>query len=70
MAQTKRLSLIEAITSTTIGFGINVLLNYVVFGWYLNEPIDIWQNLSLTIFFTATSLMRSYGVRRIFNSLR
>ena len=65
--QTKRQSAIESLTSTTIGIIIGIVLNLTilpVFGY----PVSLSDSLWISVIFTAVSVIRSYAVRRIFNS--
>ena len=65
--QSKKQSLIESLTSTTIGIIIGIVLNLTilpVFGY----PVSVVDSLWISLIFTAISVVRSYAVRRIFNS--
>ena len=65
--QSKKQSLIESLTSTTIGIIIGVVLNLTIlpiFGY----PVSLSDGLWISVIFTAVSVIRSYAVRRIFNS--
>ena len=64
--QSRRLSAVEAIVSTAIGFGVSLALTFTVlpaFGYDVTAP-DAW---GITAIFTAASIARSYAVRRLFN---
>ena len=65
--QSKKQSLIESLTSTTIGIIIGIVLNLTIlpiFGY----PVSLSDSLWISVIFTAVSVIRSYAVRRIFNS--
>ena len=65
--QTKKQSAIESLTSTTIGIIIGIVLNLTIlpiFGY----PVSLSDSLLISIIFTAISVIRSYTVRRIFDS--
>ena len=65
--QTKRQSLIESLTSTTIGIIIGIVLNLTVlpiFGY----PVSLSDSLWISVIFTVVSIIRSYIIRRWFNS--
>ena len=65
--QTKKQSFIESLTSTTIGVIIGIVLNLTIlpiFGY----PVSLSDSLWISVIFTAVSVIRSYAVRRIFNS--
>ena len=65
--QSKKQSFIESLTSTTIGIIIGIVLNLTilpVFGY----PVSLSDSLWISIIFTIVSIMRSYIIRRWFNS--
>ena len=65
--QTKRQSFIESLTSTTIGIIIGIVLNVTIlpiFGY----PVSLSDSLWISVIFTAVSVIRSYIIRRWFNS--
>lgn len=65
--QTKKQSLIESLTSTTIGIIIGIVLNLTVlpiFGY----PVSVADSLWISVIFTIVSIIRSYIIRRWFNS--
>lgn len=67
MNQTRLGSLIEALTNVLIGLGISFTSNYFIFplfGW----EISVSQNITLGIIYTIISVIRSYTIRRFFNS--
>ena len=65
--QTKKQSLIESLTSTTIGIMIGIVLNLTIlpiFGY----PVSLSDSLWISVIFTVISIIRSYIIRRWFNS--
>lgn len=65
--QTKKQSMIESLTSTTIGIIIGIVLNLTilpVFGY----PVSLSDSLWISVIFTIVSIIRSYIIRRWFNS--
>ena len=65
--QSKKQSLIESLTSTTIGIIIGIVLNLTIlpiFGY----PVSVVDSLWISLIFTAISVIRSYIIRRFFNS--
>ena len=65
--QRKKQSLIESLTSTMIGIIIGIVLNLTIlpiFGY----PVSVVDSLWISLIFTVISVVRSYAVRRIFNS--
>lgn len=66
--QKRRHSLLEALLSTAIGFGVAFAANFVVLPLFGYMP-SISENLLITTFFTVISVIRGYAVRRLFNWL-
>ncbi len=64
--QTRRQSLIEAAVGTFIGFCI-ALVSQVFLMWFYNLETTLVEDVSITVFFTVVSVIRSYFVRRFFN---
>ena len=65
--QTKKQSMIESLTSTTIGIIIGIVLNVTIlpiFGY----PVSLSDSLWISVIFTVISIIRSYVIRRWFNS--
>ena len=65
--QSKRESMIESLTSTTIGIIIGIVLNLTIlpiFGY----PVSLSDSLWISVIFTIVSIIRSYIIRRWFNS--
>jgi len=66
MKQTKKQSLIEAVSNVFIGMIISLIVQIIVYP-LLNIEVKFIQNIYLTLIFTAVSIARSYFVRRFFN---
>ena len=65
--QSKKQSFIESLTSTTIGIIIGIVLNLTIlpiFGY----PVSLSDSLWISVIFTIVSIIRSYIIRRRFNS--
>ena len=69
MTQSRRMSLIEAITNVTLGYGLAVIAQIVVFQWY-GLDVSIGDNLAIGAVFVGISLLRSYALRRLFEGWR
>lgn len=69
MSQSRRLSAIETVASTAIGFVISYVTSYVVLPLF-GFDVTHGQNFSITCIFTGISLLRGYFVRRLFNRLQ
>ena len=65
--QTKRQSLIETLTSVFVGWLIGVILNMLVLPLF-DYDVNLTDGVLISIIFTAVSVVRSYVVRRFFNS--
>jgi len=63
--QSRRLSLVEAITNVVVGYVLAVVTQVVVFPWFDLTP-SLGENLALGLVFTAISLIRGYALRRVF----
>lgn len=69
MKQSRKMSLMEALLKTGIS-GISALgLQLLIFPLY-GITIDMHQNVSIVLIFTAHSLIINYGIRRGFNSIK
>jgi len=67
--QTKKKSLIEAVSNTIIGLGTSFLIQLIIYP-VLNIPVSIGQNIIITAVFFIVSIIRSYLIRRLFNSIK
>jgi len=61
--QTKKGSLIEAVTNTFIGWSVGLLTQLVVFP-LLDINIPLHKNLEISAIFTVVSIVRGYVIRR------
>jgi hypothetical protein len=69
MTQSRRMSLIEAVTNVAVGYALAVVMQIVVFPWFDLHP-SLGENLALGGIFTAISLIRGYALRRLFERWR
>jgi hypothetical protein len=67
--QSRRQSLIEAITNVVVGYALAVLTQIVVFPWF-GLQVPFRDNLAIGALFVIISLLRSYALRRIFERWR
>lgn len=65
--QSRTLSAAEAVSNTAIGFVISMLVGEIAFP-LCGVRVSLHQNFALTCIFTVSSLVRSYVLRRAFNS--
>ena len=69
MKQSRRMSLIEALSNVAIGYGVAVLAQIAVFPLF-GLHVSLSDNLLIGALFTAVSVARSYAVRRVFERMR
>jgi hypothetical protein len=67
--QSRRMSLIEAITNVVLGYVLAVATQIMVFPWFGLHP-SLGENMALGAVFVGISLLRSYALRRIFERWR
>ena len=65
MTQSRRMSLIEAITNVAVGYALALATQIVVFPWFGLHP-SLGENLAIGAIFVGISLLRSYTLRRLF----
>jgi uncharacterized YccA/Bax inhibitor family protein len=65
MTQSRRMSLIEAITNVAVGYALAVVTQIMVFPWFGLHP-SLGENLALCGVFVGISFLRSYALRRLF----
>ncbi|WP_324171969.1 DUF7220 family protein [Sulfurimonas sp.] len=64
--QNKRMSLIETVAGTAVGFLISLVLVNIVLPLY-DFDVKLGQSVAITFIFTVVSMIRGYGIRRFFN---
>jgi len=69
MAQSKRGSLIEAVTNTVVGYGLAVATQFAVLPAF-GLRVGVVEDLGLGLIFAVVSLIRGYALRRLFNRWR
>jgi len=67
--QSRRMSLIEAVTNVALGYVLAVVTQIIVFPWF-GLHTTLGDNLALGAVFVGISLLRSYALRRLFARLR
>jgi len=65
--QTKKQSFFESLTNVAIGYIISLLSLFLIFP-LLGIESSLSKNLAITLYFTVISILRSYIIRRYFNS--
>ncbi len=69
MRQSRLMSLVEALARVAVGYGVAVVTQMLVFPLFGLET-TLQANLAIGLIFTAVSLVRSYLLRRAFETLR
>ena len=64
--QSKKLSVIEAITNTVTGLTTSFAIQLLIYP-LLNIEVSINQNILITFVFFTASIVRGYLIRRLFN---
>ncbi len=67
--QSRRMSLIEAISNVAVGFLVALLTQIIVFPLF-NLKVSVGEHLAIGGLFTLASLARSYLLRRLFEAIR
>jgi hypothetical protein len=67
--QTKRQSIIEAVSNTIIGLLTSFCIQLIIYP-VLDIEVKLSQNIIITIVFFIASIIRGYLVRRFFNKFR
>ncbi len=65
MTQSRRMSLVEAIINTVVGYLLAVGIQLLAFPVFELE-VSLADNLAIGALFTAVSIARSYTLRRLF----
>ncbi|NDP39275.1 MAG: hypothetical protein GZ093_11075 [Rhodoferax sp.] len=69
MKQSRWMSLVESIANVVVGYGVAVVTQMLVFPLFgLHASLN--QNLLIGLVFTGVSLVRSFFLRRVFETLR
>lgn len=70
MSQTVKGSAWEAITNVIVGFGVNYCANMAILPIFGFQTLTWRANVFIGVLYTAISLVRSFLLRRVFNSLK
>jgi hypothetical protein len=68
VGQSHRMSAIESTVSVTLGYLMNVLIQFLIYPLFGIE-VAIEQAFIISIFITVIAFAKNYGVRRLFNLL-
>lgn len=67
--QSKKMSLIETLSSVAIGYIISLIAQMIIFPIF-EINVSFEDNLLIGLFFTVVSIIRGYYVRRLFNWIK
>lgn len=70
MSQTKRGSILESLTNTCAGFGINFSCNLLILPLFGFTSLTWRQNFVIGGIYTVISIVRGYVLRRVFNTFK
>lgn len=70
VAQSRKMSSIESVANSALGFWISTLLAMWTVPWLYGVPAPLKANIISTLIFTVVSIARSYLVRRFFTWLQ
>lgn len=65
--QSRLHSFIESLCNVAIGYGVALVTQIVVFPWF-GLTVSLGDNVAIGLIFTVVSIVRSYVLRRVFNS--
>ena len=69
MRQSRWMSFAEAVVNVVVGYGVAVVTQMLVFPLF-GMRASVSDNLLIGVIFTMVSLVRSFTLRRVFESLR
>jgi hypothetical protein len=67
--QSRRMSLVEAVTNVVVGFAVALMTQIIVFPLFDLE-VTLGENLAIGLLFTLASICRSFALRRVFEAIR
>lgn len=67
--QSKKMSLVETLSSVAIGYIISLVAQMIIFPIF-GINVSLTDNLLIGLFFTVVSIIRGYYVRRLFNWIK
>jgi hypothetical protein len=69
LKQTRKASLVETLLNTSLGYGVALTAQIVVFPWF-GIHIPLSSNILIGMIFTVVSIARGFVLRRMFEALR
>lgn len=68
-AQSRLMSLAEAVTNVAVGYGVAVVTQIIVFPWF-GLAVPLGDTLAIGALFTGVTIVRSFLLRRLFETIR
>ena len=69
MKQSRLMSLVESIANVIVGYGVAVVTQILIFPIF-GLHTTLAQNLQMGLLFTGVSIIRSFLLRRLFETIR
>jgi len=69
MKQSRLMSLVESVANVIAGYGVAVVTQILIFPIF-GLHTTLAQNLQMGAIFTLVSIVRSFGLRRLFEAIR
>ncbi|WP_458379626.1 DUF7220 family protein [Stappia indica] len=69
MKQSRLMSLVESVANVIVGYGVAVVTQILIFPIF-GLHTTLAQNLQMGAIFTLVSIVRSFGLRRLFEAIR
>ncbi|MEH0069324.1 hypothetical protein V6L77_01685 [Pannonibacter sp. Pt2-lr] len=69
MKQSRLMSLVEVVANVIVGYGVAVVTQLVVFPWF-GLPARLDDAMAIGAIFTIISILRSFLLRRVFETIR
>lgn len=68
MAQSKKMSLVEATTQSVVAFMLSIWVNLYALPWWGFHDVTLADSIGITVLMTVISFVRGYIVRRFFET--
>lgn len=69
MKQSRSTSLLKSVISTAVGFGLSLLLQWLLLPILIGAPVPLHANLTFAAIMTAVSIARGYVLERFFEMM-
>lgn len=68
--QSKLMSMVESWVNVFVGLTVSMIGNAIILPAVIGHHLSVRENVILTAFYTALSVVRSYALRRVFNRMK